>query len=77
MQLNRKSFLKSALAAGAFPYVAGCLGLKGGSRSGDKVRLACIGVGNQAWNDIVEFMKTGDAVIAALCDWRARSTRFW
>ena len=68
MQLSRMSFFKSALAAGAFPYIAGCLGLKGSASRGDKVRLACIGVGNQAWNDIVEFMKTGDAVIAALCD---------
>ena len=68
MQLSRMSFFKSVLAAGAFPYVAGCIGLKGSVSRGDKVRLACIGVGNQAWNDIVEFMKTGDAVIAALCD---------
>ncbi len=62
MNFNRRSFLKSALAAGAFPYIAGCLSTDG------KVRLACVGVGQQAWNDIKEFEKTGLVDIAALCD---------
>ena len=62
-QVSRRSFLQAALAAGAFPLlpVHGAFGR-------DKVRLACVGVGQQAWNDIQQFNKTGICEIAALCD---------
>lgn len=61
--VSRRSFLQAALAAGAFPLlpVHGAFGR-------DKVRLACVGVGQQAWNDIQQFSKTGICEIAALCD---------
>ena len=66
MQISRKSFLKSALAAASFPYISGCITSK---RCPDgKVRLACVGIGQQAWTDIREFEKTGLVEIAALCD---------
>ena len=66
MNFNRRSFLKSALVAGAFPYITGCLLPK---RCPDgKVRLACVGIGQQAWFDIKQFAATGLAEIAALCD---------
>ena len=53
--VTRRSFMKAALAASAFPYV-GCLS----SKSPDgKVRMACIGIGCQPWNDMKEFEKTG------------------
>ena len=61
--ITRKSFLRAALAAGAFPFI-GCQT----GRSGSKVRLACVGIGQQAWNDIQQFQKTGLCEIAALCD---------
>ena len=64
MDISRRSFLKAALAAGAvtsFPGIAAFA-------KGDKVRLACVGIGQQAWNDIQEFEKTGLAQIVALCD---------
>ena len=62
VQVSRRSFMKAALAASAFPYI-GCV-----TARGDKVRLACVGIGHQAWNDIVEFRDTGLVEIAALCD---------
>ena len=66
MNSSRRSFLKSALAASAFPYITGCLSSK---RCPDgKVRLACVGIGQQAWFDIKQFAATGLAEIAALCD---------
>ena len=66
MEFNRRSFLKSALAVGAFPYISGCLCSR---RCPDgKVRLACVGIGQQAWNDIKAFEKSGIVDIAALCD---------
>lgn len=72
MKISRRSFVKSALVAGAFPYASRCFSFVGAKvRSfgqGDKVRLACVGIGQQAWNDIREFEKTGLAEITALCD---------
>ena len=68
MLVNRRSFLKSALAAGAFPYITGCFAPCASRCPDGKVRLACVGIGQQAWNDIREFEKTGLVHIAALCD---------
>ena len=66
MKLSRRSFIESAIAAGAFPCVSGCVT---SPRCPDgKVRLACVGIGKQAWNDIREFENTGIVVISALCD---------
>ena len=64
-QFSRRSFMKAALAAGAFPYIGACTTAK---CPDGKVRLACVGIGQQAWNDIREFEKTGIVQIAALCD---------
>ena len=50
MQVNRRSFIVSALAAGAFPYIT--RGAASGGCPDGKVRLACVGIGNQAWHDI-------------------------
>ena len=66
MSISRRSFVKSALAAGAFPYIAGCESFRAGGDG--KVRLACVGIGQQAWNDIKMFEDTGIVDIAALCD---------
>ena len=64
MNLSRKAFIGQALAAGAFPFVpSGCR-----TFGKEKVRLACVGIGNQAWYDIQQFEKTGLVEIAALCD---------
>ena len=64
MEVSRRSFLKAALAAGTVASFPGLRAVAGG----DKVRLACVGIGQQAWNDIQEFEKTGLVEIAALCD---------
>jgi len=56
-KINRRQFLKSAVAAGTFPYIAKCAwGRTFGP--GDKVRLACVGIGQQAWGDIRNFANT-------------------
>ena len=57
--------MKAALAAGAVPYIGACTTA---NCPDGKVRLACVGIGQQAWNDIREFEKTGLVQIAALCD---------
>ena len=69
MNISRRNFVGGVLAAGAMSGLSGCATKAAASlNSTQKVRLACVGIGCQAWNDIVEFMKTGECVIAALCD---------
>ena len=64
MKMTRRSFTQSAIAAGAAPFF-GCASAK---FKGDKVRLACVGIGQQAWYDIQQFEKTGIVEFAAFCD---------
>ena len=66
-KMNRRSFIKGALAAGAFPLLPACFSV-GKYSANSKVRLACVGIGNQAWSDIGKFAKTGLCEIVALCD---------
>ena len=61
--MNRRQFIGGAIAGGAFTLLPGCA-----TFPRDKVRLACVGIGQQAWNDIREFQKTGYCEIVALCD---------
>ena len=65
---SRRSFLKNAAvlsAASAFPSIWN----KGMAQSaGQKVNLACIGIGNQGGSDVKSFSKTGLANFVAFCD---------
>ena len=66
--MNRRGFLKSALAAGAFPLLPGCFSAKSYAVNG-KVRLAAIGCGAQAWFDLQKFAGNADICeVVALCD---------
>ena len=67
--MDRRGFLKAALAAGAFPMVPGCFSSKAYAANG-KVRVAAIGVGQQGWYDMERFRKdAGDICeFVALCD---------
>ena len=66
MKVDRRTFIGGAFAAGVNLVMAGPD--KGVRCPDGKVRLACVGIGNQAWNDIQEFEKSGLAVVSALCD---------
>ena len=66
MKVDRRTFIGGAFAAGVNLVMAGPD--KGARCPDGKVRLACVGIGNQAWNDIQEFEKSGLAVVSALCD---------
>jgi predicted dehydrogenase len=63
--MRRRTFLKGVLATGALTFMS-----PGFARAatGDKVRLACIGIGNRGADDIKFFNQTGIAEIVALCD---------
>jgi hypothetical protein len=63
--LHRRTFLKGALATGALAFAPGILKAAPG---GDKVRLACIGIGNRGADVVRDLHKTGLAEIVAFCD---------
>ncbi len=66
--MNRRQFLKSAAAAGAFPLLPGCFSAKGYAAN-SKVRMAFVGIGQQGWYDIQQFGKFPRLFeCVALCD---------
>ena len=62
---SRRSFLKGALATGALAFAAPAI-LR--AAPGDKIRLACIGIGGRGTDDINELNRTGLCTVVALCD---------
>lgn len=69
MHMNRRSFLKAALAAGIFPLVPAYGVTSRKYILNGKVRLAAIGCGAQAWYDLKKFAANADICeIVALCD---------
>ena len=73
-QVHRRSFLKRILKAGAFSVVVSsplfAQSPKGNGKvsAGDKVNLACCGLGNRGADIIKALHATGFANIVALCD---------
>lgn len=63
--MRRRSFLKGVLATGALSAFSPNLLL---AAPGDKVRLACVGIGNRGAEVIASLHATGLAEIVALCD---------
>lgn len=63
---HRRSFLKGALATGALTTFSPNFLLA--APGGDKVRLACVGIGNRGADVVRDLHKTGLAEIVALCD---------
>ncbi len=68
--IDRRRFLRQALAAGATTAIAPAWLNAAPRRIGpsEKVNLACIGIGNRGEQVIAEFAKTKLANIVALCD---------
>ncbi len=52
--MNRRTFLKAAAALGAVQLAPGCFSSRA-YRANGKVRLAAIGIGQQAWYDLQQF----------------------
>lgn len=74
-QKSRRSFLKNAAllsAASAMPSIINKANASApwiaSGKAGDKVKLACIGIGNQGGSDVMSFAKTGLADFVAFCD---------
>jgi hypothetical protein len=72
--LQRRSFIKGMLATGAFSMVAPRLlfaasqGAEGSAPRGQKVNLACCGIGNRGGDVVKSLQATGLVNIVALCD---------
>lgn len=67
---SRRKFLNQALLASAATAIPGFLqaGPLGYQNAGEKVNLACIGIGNRAAEITMELYKTGLANLVAFCD---------
>jgi hypothetical protein len=65
--MRRRSLLKGALAAGVFSILPGQTWSAEGAK-GNKVRLACCGIGNRGGAIIRDLVSTGLAQVVALCD---------
>lgn len=66
--IPRRSFVKTVITAGTATLFAPQLLRAAKPASGEKVRLACCGIGNRGGEIIKELHKTGLAEIVALCD---------
>lgn len=68
-EYSRRSFLKQAMLVSAAVAAPGILMANGKPlKAGEKVNLACIGIGNRGGEIIQALYKTGLANIVALCD---------
>ncbi len=66
--IPRRSFMKTALTAGTAGLLAPRLAFGAKAAAGEKVNLACVGIGNRGAEIIKALHKTGHANIVALCD---------
>ena len=68
-QKSRRSFLKQAAMLSAAASVPSIFTKAAGNFAvGQKVKLACVGIGNQGGSDVMSFAKTGLAEFVAFCD---------
>lgn len=80
---NRRKFIKQAgIAASALIIVptiipAGCVGKGGQIAPSDKINLAFIGAGNQATNDVMNFLDDDRVQITLICDVNRKSDGYW
>jgi predicted dehydrogenase len=66
---SRRKFLQQAAAISAVAAIPSSFTRAASNRAaGEKVKLACIGIGNQGGSDVMSFAKTGLAEFVALCD---------
>jgi predicted dehydrogenase len=65
---SRRKFLTQAVLASAAAAMPGFLLANGKRKAGEKVNLACIGIGNRGGEIIKALYSTGLANIVALCD---------
>ncbi|MBW6534933.1 MAG: Gfo/Idh/MocA family oxidoreductase [Mariniphaga sp.] len=81
--MKRRNFIKKAgIAASAIISVptiipAACVGKGGQTAPSDKINLAFIGAGNQASNDVMDFLADDRVVVTLICDVNKKSDGYW
>src|SRR3954453_1073937 len=67
--ISRRDFVKSAAAATALasPYFVPA-SVFGTAAPSNRISVACIGVGNQGWSNLLRFLKQKDCQVVAVCD---------
>jgi myo-inositol 2-dehydrogenase / D-chiro-inositol 1-dehydrogenase len=81
--MKRRIFIKKAgIAATAIISVptiipAACVGKGGQTAPSDKINLAIIGAGNQASNDVMDFLADDRVVVTLICDVNKKSDGYW
>jgi myo-inositol 2-dehydrogenase / D-chiro-inositol 1-dehydrogenase len=81
--MKRRNFIKQAgIAASAvisIPTIipAACVGKGGQTPPSDKINLAFIGSGNQATNDVMDFLADDRVVVTLICDVNKKSAGYW
>src|SRR6187431_1472850 len=67
--ISRREFVKSAAAATALasPYFVPA-SVFGATAPSNRINVACIGVGNQGWSNLLRFLKQNDCQVVAVCD---------
>jgi predicted dehydrogenase len=82
-KITRRTFLKNATivagAAVAFPYIipSSALGGAGSVAPSNRITMACIGTGNQGFNDMRDFLQDKRVQIVAVCDVNRQSNGYW
>ena len=66
--LTRRSFLKTAIAAGAAPLVLRSSLFAADATPGEPIRLGCIGIGAQGFGLLNNCLHRNDFRILAVCD---------
>jgi predicted dehydrogenase len=72
---TRRTFLRTALATAAAPYVvpAAVLGADGATAPSNKITVGALGVGDQGTRDLRNFLGQPDVRVTAICDVNRRN----
>ena len=81
--INRRSFIKRYGTAAAATVVVPTIipacarGKNGHTAPSDRINMAFIGAGNQAGNDVKEFLKDKRVQVTVICDVNRKSSGYW
>ena len=81
--MKRRKFIKQAGIAASMLILAptiipaSCVGKGGQTPPSDRINLAFIGAGNQAGNDVMDFLNDDRVQVVTICDVNKKSAGYW